>query len=198
MRISVRPETAYHLINHGPCALITTGDGAARNVAPINWTMPIMDEPPLVLMAIEPGIFTDELLRRNGEFAVNVMGEKHAAQTLFCGRRSGRDVDKFEGARLTPAPCRTIKPPRLAESLGHLECRVQNTHGYDAEGRPSPEPPSEGGIILYVGRVVHAEAEEEFFDGTHLRAEAAKTIHHLGSGIFAVSDRVIRVPREKS
>lgn len=184
MRKPVAPSTAYHLINHGPCNLITTGDGERRNVAPINWTMPIQDEPPLVLMAVEPGIFTDELLKANGEFAVNVMGEEHAPQMLFCGRRTGRELDKFRETGLTPVPCAAVKPPRLAESLAHLECRVVATHAHD-------------GITLYVGEVKHAEAEEEVFDGKTWRPERGRTLHHLGGGVFTVTERVVTVPKPK-
>src|SRR5687767_10725012 len=100
--------------------------------------MPVLDEPPLVLTAVEPGIFTDELLKTNGEFVVNVMGEKWIGAMMHCGRRSGREGDKFAGAGLTPVAARTVKPPRLAESFAHLECRVVKTHPYD-------------GITLYVG-----------------------------------------------
>jgi flavin reductase (DIM6/NTAB) family NADH-FMN oxidoreductase RutF len=182
VRKPVPADTAYHLINHGPCNLITTGDGARRNVAPINWTMPVSDEPPLVLMAVEPGIFTDELLKAGGEFAVNVMGEKHAREMLFCGRRTGREVDKFKETGLTPVPCARVKPPRLAESLAHLECRVVKTHEYES-------------ITLYVGQILHAEAEEGVFDGKTLRPENARTLHHLGGGVFSVTERVVTVPK---
>lgn len=183
LRQPVPPAKSYHLINHGPCNLITTGDGKRRNVAPINWTMPILDDPPLVLMAVEPGIFTDELLKASGEFVVNVMGEKWAPQVLYCGKRSGRAEDKFQKTGLTPVASTTVRPPRLAESLAHLECRVVNTHAYV-------------GITLYVGQVRHAEVEEACFDGRYLRVDVAKTLHHVGGGVFAVTERTLRVPRE--
>lgn len=160
---------------------MTTGDGPRRNVAPINWTVPIQDEPPLVLCAVEAGNYTDELLKASGEFALNVVGEAHAARLLACGRRSGRDCDKFAAVGFTPVPSSLISPPRLAEAFAHLELKVQATHPYE-------------GVTLYVGRVLRAEVEEEYLDEGHLRPEKARTLHHLGSGRFAVADRLIIPP----
>jgi len=183
-RVEIAVEKAYRLINHGACPLVTTGDGTRRNVAPINWTVPISDDPPLVMCAVGEGCYTDELLKASGEFALNVVGESLAPALLHCGKRSGRKGDKFSSSGLTPVPCHAIRPPRLAEAFGHVECRVTSTHAYE-------------GVTLYVGRVVHAEVEEEYMDEGHLRPEKARTIHHLGSGRFAVADRLLVVPREK-
>lgn len=182
MRKPLALPIAYHLINHGPCPLLTTGDGVRRNVATINWTMPVSDDPPLVLSAIENGCYTAELLAANGEFVVNVLGEERAGALVACGRVSGREADKFQAAGLRPVPAQTVKPPRLAESIGHLECRVIDTHAC-------------GGITLYVGEVLHAEVEEDCFDGKILRVEKARTPHHLGGGTFSVTERSFKPPR---
>ena len=55
MRITVPLTKAYHLINHGACPVITTGDGQRRDAAPINWTMPVCDDPFLIAAAIGDG-----------------------------------------------------------------------------------------------------------------------------------------------
>ncbi|MBI4396162.1 MAG: flavin reductase family protein [Elusimicrobia bacterium] len=177
MRLDLPVTKAYRLINHGPCCLIATGDGERRNLAPINWTMPIQDEPPLVLMAVEKGVYTDDLLQANGEFVVNVVGGEWVRQILFCGQNSGRKMDKLTAAGFTPLPSKTVKPPHLMETIGHMECRVVNIHAYE-------------GIHLYVGQVLYAEVESEFFDGEYLRVEAARTPHHIGGGRFAVTEKL--------
>ena len=130
MRISVPLAKAYHLMNHGACPVITTGDGRRRDAAPINWTMPLSDDPFLVGIVVEAGIFTDELLKTNGEFAVNVVGEALAAVVLAMGSRSGRDGDKFSALQVETAACKSIKPPRLAAAPAHVECRVIKAHPF--------------------------------------------------------------------
>jgi flavin reductase (DIM6/NTAB) family NADH-FMN oxidoreductase RutF len=177
-RLVVPPGKAYRLINHGPCPLVTTGDGARKNVAPINWTVPIQDDPPLVLCAMGKGSLTEELLGRTGEWALNIMSETFAAVLLACGKSSGRGGDKFLSSGLTPVPCKKIRPPRLAESLAHLELKMKKAHDY-------------GDVVLYVGRVLHAEVEPEVWEKGFLVPEKARTLHHLGSGRFAVADKLV-------
>jgi flavin reductase (DIM6/NTAB) family NADH-FMN oxidoreductase RutF len=174
MRITVPLTKAYHLINHGACPVITTGDGQRRDAAPINWTMPVCDDPFLIAAAIGDGNFTDTLIKATGEFVVNVVGEALAPALLALGGRSGKDGDKFDALRIAAAPCRTVKPPRLAEAAAHIECRVKEVH-------PLP------GVNLYIGEATHAEVEEDAWDGRHLKLEKIRTLHHLGGGLFAVT-----------
>jgi flavin reductase (DIM6/NTAB) family NADH-FMN oxidoreductase RutF len=183
-RISVDPGKAYHLINHGPCPLVTTGDGVRQNVAAINWTVPVQTKPPLILCVVEDGIYTNELIKASGEFVLNLLGEPHAAAILHCGSRSGRKGDKFASSGLTPVPSAQVKPPRLAQSFAHIELKLHASYPQD-------------GVTLQVGQVVHAEVEEEFFQDGHLVIEKARTLHHLGRGHFAVAERLLTVPRDK-
>ena len=43
---------------------------------------------------------------------------------MLCGTRSGRDMDKFEAAELTPVPSVDVKAPSIQECPINVECRV--------------------------------------------------------------------------
>ncbi len=43
---------------------------------------------------------------------------------LFCGRRSGRNYDKFQKVPLTPQKAKKVKVPIIMECIAHLECKV--------------------------------------------------------------------------
>jgi flavin reductase (DIM6/NTAB) family NADH-FMN oxidoreductase RutF len=43
---------------------------------------------------------------------------------LFCGRNSGRDVDKFPATGFNSVPAQHVRPPIIKECLAYLECRV--------------------------------------------------------------------------
>lgn len=184
MRIEIKPTESYHLINHGPCNLITTGDGHRQNVAPINWTMPLNNDPALMLTVIEEGIYTEKLLKASGEFTINLVGGTLAEKVLACGRCHGNEINKFEKFALTPLPGKKVKPPFLKESLAHIECKLIGQHPYD-------------GVTIFVGEVLYAEVEQELWSGKSLIAEKAKTIHHLTAGTFAISDRTIQIAKPK-
>jgi len=38
-----------------------------------------------------------------------------------------RDMNKFQVAGLTPIPAAAVKPPRIAECLTHIGCRIIDT-----------------------------------------------------------------------
>lgn len=183
MRVPIPPKSAYHLINHGPCSLITTGDGERQNVAPINWTMPLNNDPPLMMCVVEEGIYTEELILKSKEFVINVVGEPLAGAVMACGRSHGRDVDKFAQAGLTPVPSKVVRAPYIKEGLGHIECQVIDRHPHE-------------GVSIFVGKVVHAEVEESVWDGKSIIPEKAKTIHHLTGGTFVVSERTIQIAKK--
>lgn len=185
MRIRLNPSESYHLINHGPCNLITTCSGSRQNVAPINWTMPLNNDPAQMLTVIEKGIFTETLIKASGEFVINVVGEPLAEKVMACGKCHGNTVNKFEKFGLTPVKSAIVKAPRLKESLAHIECKLIGQHPY-------------GSVSIFVGEVLHAEVEEEFWTGKSLAVEKARTLHHVTGGTFAISDRVIHVAKPKS
>ena len=50
--------------------------------------------------------------------------------TLVHGRCGSYDrgIDEMELAGLTPVPSEVVKPPRVAESVVQLECKLRGTH----------------------------------------------------------------------
>jgi len=98
-----------------------------RSICPLGWKMNTSHKPLMMAVSVAPSRFTHELIRRSGEFVLAWPGEDLAEATLFCGTRSGRDVDKFAETGLTPLPARYVKAPLIAECVANLECRVAGT-----------------------------------------------------------------------
>jgi flavin reductase (DIM6/NTAB) family NADH-FMN oxidoreductase RutF len=72
------------------------------NIIAIAWLVPVSASPPLVGMGIRPTRHSYGLIQATGEFVINVAPHEIAQQAIFCGRRSGRNVDKFAATSLTP------------------------------------------------------------------------------------------------
>jgi len=182
MKKDVPISKAHRLINDGPVVLVTAAYKGRMNVMAAAWTTPISSRPPLVGVAIHLGRFTHDLIKRSGEFALNIPGRPLADKVRLCGSVSGEDVeDKFKLAGLTPVEAKYISAPLIEECLGHLECAVV-------------EAIELGDHTLFVGEVVAAQAEEEAFDGYwRLEDEEAKPLHHLGGDFYAVLEKRIEV-----
>ena len=108
-----------------PPALISCGTMAKPNVMTAAWTGIICTEPTLVYVSIRPTRYSNELIRQSGEFVINVPTTALAKAVDLCGVKSGRDVNKFALADLTPAACAKVKAPQINESPVSLECKVK-------------------------------------------------------------------------
>jgi flavin reductase (DIM6/NTAB) family NADH-FMN oxidoreductase RutF len=109
-----------------PAALITCADEEGRpNMLTLGETFNISIARPVILgIAIRKSRYSHALISRTREFVVNLPTQAIAEQVWFCGRTSGREVDKFQGTGLTPLPASRVQAPLIAECPVNVECRV--------------------------------------------------------------------------
>jgi flavin reductase (DIM6/NTAB) family NADH-FMN oxidoreductase RutF len=125
MNESVSVSRFHYLLHPYNTSLVTCCDAEGKaNIIAIAWLIPMSVSPPLVGMSIRPTRHSYGLIRASGEFVINVAPYEIAQQVLFCGRRSGRDVDKFAATGLTPGQAQLVRPPIIEECIAYLECRV--------------------------------------------------------------------------
>jgi flavin reductase (DIM6/NTAB) family NADH-FMN oxidoreductase RutF len=165
-----------------PAFLVTcAGQDAQPNAIAIAWLMPVSINPPLLAFAIRKGRYSYQLLQENAAFVVNVMAWAQAPQVLFCGRRSGRDVDKFAATDLTTVPAETVKAPAIAEALAHVECTKEAEH-------PA------GDHIIIVGRVSAVSTQPGVLVDGWRDLIAAPPLFHLGGDRFTTSSGKVVEP----
>jgi flavin reductase (DIM6/NTAB) family NADH-FMN oxidoreductase RutF len=170
------------LIHPMPAFLITCAgkDGTPNSVA-IAWLTPASINPPLLAFAIRSQRYSYELLQENPAFVVNVMAYERAVEVLFCGRCSGRDVDKFATANLTAVPAQVVNAPAIAEALAHVECEVE------------AEYPA-GDHVLVVGRVLAASVKDGVLIEGRRDLVAAPPLFHLGGRRFTTTSGEVSEP----
>ena len=66
-----------------------------RSICPLGWKMNTSISPWIMAISVAPARFTHDLIANSGEFVLAWPGEDLADATLFCGTKSGRNVDKF-------------------------------------------------------------------------------------------------------
>jgi len=145
--------------------LITCGDASSRaNVIAVSFCMPAAGQPPQVVCSIGKAFYSHELIEQTGEFIVNVPSEALKKAVYYCGTHSGRDVDKFKEAELTPLPAKHLKAPIIAECIAHMECVVV--------GKLDTKPYTNSDLklniankTLFLGEVVEAYADEAYASG---------------------------------
>ena len=97
-----------------PAVMVSVTDGQGNdNIITVAWTGTICTNPPMVYISVRPSRYSYEMLKKTGEFVINLTTEELAFATDYCGVRSGRDVDKFKEAHLTKEPAQFVKAPMI-------------------------------------------------------------------------------------
>ena len=152
------------------------GNDGKPNIITLGMYMPISVNPPLVCIGVAPQRYSHGLIEENGEFVINTPSIDLEEQMHYCGVKSARDVDKWKETGLTPMPSLKVKPPRIKECFGHLECKVVQTHVC-------------GDHTLFVGEVVATTVDEEVLKGESLDVLKARPIVQKNHVYYTVSEK---------
>ena len=107
-----------------PVYLVSIQHEGKKNIVSIGMFAFFSGKLTLVGIGVAPSRFSFDLIRKSGEYVVNAVDEKLMDAVRVCGERSGREVDKFELAKLTPAKGLKVKAPLIEESPVSIECKV--------------------------------------------------------------------------
>ncbi len=142
----------YSIFNPRQVALITTKGrekiGISRDlredVVTIIWHTPLSINPLMYAIVLGKKHFSTQLIQDSKCFAVNFMPASAKDVVAFCGKHSGRDIDKFKSCCLARFPCKRIDCSRLSSAVAYLECQVLSEVDV-------------GDHILFIGKVLHSE-----------------------------------------
>jgi flavin reductase (DIM6/NTAB) family NADH-FMN oxidoreductase RutF len=181
-KVDVSSSSAYRLLHPMHTVLVSCIDiTGRRNIITLAWAMPTSIQPPLVAISIAPRRYSHALIEETKEFAVNIPSIDILKETLFCGRRSGRDHDKFKETGLTPLPAKKVKPPIIKECVAHLECKLHSKF-------------ATGDHTIFIGEVVEAYVDKEAFTKRY-KLKKARMIFHLGGDDFATLKAKVFKPK---
>ena len=109
-----------------PAVLVSCGiEPDEYNLLTVAWTGTVCTNPPMCYISVRPERYSYPILKRTGEFVINLTQEEIARATDWCGVRSGREYRKFEETGLTPGPALTLRTPIIEEAPVNIECRVK-------------------------------------------------------------------------
>lgn len=122
MKKSFKPGTMIYPL---PAVLVSCGATPDEyNVMTASWTGTVCSNPPMCYVSIRPERYSYDIIKRTGCFVINLTNKDLARAADFCGVRSGRDMDKFKEAGITPGKAEVVAAPIVEESPVSIECRV--------------------------------------------------------------------------
>ena len=123
MKQSWKPGTMIYPL---PAVLVSCGkDASEYNVFTVSWTGTICTDPPMCYISVRPSRHSYDIIKRNGEFTINITTEDLARATDWCGVKSGADVNKFEAMGLTAVAGQKVASPYIEQSPLSIECKVR-------------------------------------------------------------------------
>ncbi len=135
-----------------PAVMVSCQDEEGNpNIITVAWAGTICSDPPMLSISVRKERYSYDIIRRTGEFTVNLTTEALARVTDWCGVRSGRDYDKFKETGLTPVPGEAVGCPSIQESPVSLECKVEQVLEL-------------GTHDMFVARVINVLADESLMD----------------------------------
>lgn len=123
MKEAWKPGTLIYPL---PAVLVSCGTTPEEyNMLTIAWTGTVCTNPPMCYISVRKERHSYDIIRRTGEFAINLTTEALARATDWCGVRSGRDNNKWQTTGLTPMENEYISAPIIAESPLSICCKVR-------------------------------------------------------------------------
>jgi flavin reductase (DIM6/NTAB) family NADH-FMN oxidoreductase RutF len=147
-KLTWKPGTKLYPV---PVVMITSRDGDFDNIITVAWAGTICSEPPMVSISIRPERYSYDIIKRTGEFVINVPDKKLVEATDFCGVKSGRDIDKFEHLGLTKVQADKVNCAMIDEAPLSLECVVKDTIAL-------------GSHDMFIAEVVAVDVERSLID----------------------------------
>ena len=111
-----------------PAVMVSCANEAGeKDIVTVAWAGTVCTNPPMLSISLRPERHSYHIVRESGEFVVNLVTARLQRACDWCGVRSGRDYDKWEECRLTPAPAATLElAPAIEQSPVSVECRVRD------------------------------------------------------------------------
>jgi len=137
-----------------PAVMVSCGEyPEEKNIVTVAWTGTVNTNPPMTYISLRPERHSYEIIKRTGEFVINLTTKDLARACDYCGVKSGRDTDKFSDTKLTPAPSSVINAPIIYESPVNIECRVKEIIPL-------------GSHHMFLADVVNVNVSSEYIDET--------------------------------
>jgi flavin reductase (DIM6/NTAB) family NADH-FMN oxidoreductase RutF len=167
-----------------PIAWVSTISAAGQlNLAPFSFFNVVCVDPPL--LGFSPGLRrpkqadathgepkdTLRNIRDTKEFVVNVVTFELAEAMNVTSGEYDASVNEFELAKVTPAPSKNVRPPRVAESPVSFECKLHQILDF------SPAPTS-GSLVI--GKIVAIHMNDAHIKDGKLDRNSLDLIGRMG------------------
>jgi flavin reductase (DIM6/NTAB) family NADH-FMN oxidoreductase RutF len=159
------------------------------NLAPYSFFNAVSDDPPVVLFSSEGPKDSLLFVQETGEFVCSLATFDLRQAVVATSAEFPRGVNEMEQSGVTPAPCRLVRPPRVAASPCALECKLlQIIDLNDLQGRPTSRH-------VVFGQVVGIHIDDRFIKNGRVDTAAMVPLARCGYADYSVVEKTFAIPR---
>lgn len=156
MKIRIKNEQTTMKTFPLPVTLVSSVDKQGNpNIMVVTYVTGVNENPPMIAIAVRREKYSNRLIKETKEFVVNIPTADILSKVDYCGTYSGKHLNKFEKAVLTPEKAVEVKPPLIKECPINIECKVMKVINL-----PSHD--------LFIGKVVALHGNEIYIHKNEL------------------------------
>lgn len=134
-----------------PAVMVSVGDENEKNILTVAWCGTVATSPAKTYISVRPSRHSYDIIKRTGEFVINLVPASLAKTADYCGIYTGAKVNKFEKCHLSPAAIEGVSAPAIEECPLSIACRVTDIIPM-------------GTHDMFLADVLSVSADEELFD----------------------------------
>ena len=174
-KLKWKPGTMVYPV---PPVMVSCGDFENSNILTIAWTGIICTEPAMTYISVRKERHSYDIIKKSGEFVINLASSSLAKSVDFCGVRSGKDVDKFAKCGLTKEQATEINTPMIKECPINIECKVK-------------EIKELGSHDMFIAEILAVNVDEKYLDETgRFDMEACDLIAYSHGQYYSLGDKL--------
>ena len=117
---------ALKLASPFPYVLAVTLDSNGKaNIIGLGWWTIAGWDPPMCAISVGKARYSHKCLEDNPEYVLCFPSSEQSKGAWFCGKKSGKDHDKFAETKFEKLPSKIVKPPIIKGCVVAFECAVK-------------------------------------------------------------------------
>ena len=161
-----------------PAVMVSCGTMEKSNIITVAWTGILNTNPATVYISVRPSRYSYNLIKKQGEFVINLTTKNLVKATDWCGVKTGAKVDKFKEMNLHKEKANFVKCPLIKESPVSIECKVKKVIPL-------------GSHDMFLAQVLSIDADEKYIDEKGaFDISKCDLIAYLNGGYYPLSKKV--------
>ena len=174
-KVMWKPGTFIYPI---PAVMVSCGTMEKSNIITVAWTGIINTNPAMVYISVRPNRYSYDIIKKQGEFVINLTTKNLVRATDWCGVKTGAKVDKFKEMKLHKEKANFVKCPMIKESPVSVECKVK-------------EIKELGSHTMFIAEVMAINADDKYIDNKGaFDISKCDLISYNNGGYFAMGKKL--------